>query len=138
MRLKSWISKAYMRLSPDYPMPSKEATSLFLKAVLFYHFRNFCLHYDDKEVHKPSFLTFRILHTKKLIFSLAIFDLWLMILKVDHFWYLKLWTLSPAHFVSLMLGFDENSCSQPVSERQNAMSTRLLNGKQNISNKQKG
>ena len=68
-------------------MPPKEVIVLFPKAVLCYNFRSVCLHYDDKDFHKPSFLTVQTLHTKKLdsTKSAVIFDLWLMILKIDHF-----------------------------------------------------
>ena len=63
--LKSWISKVYLRLRSDYLIPSKEVITLFPKAVPCYNFKSVCLHYDDKNVHKPSFLTFSTLHTKK-------------------------------------------------------------------------
>ena len=63
--LKFWILKTYFRLSPLYLMLPKEITVLFPKAMLSYNFRSVCLHYDDKDIHKQSFLTFDTLHTKK-------------------------------------------------------------------------
>ena len=63
--LKFWILKACLRLSPAYLMPRKDVIVLFPKAVLCYNFRSVCLHYDDKDIHKLSSLTFRTLHTKK-------------------------------------------------------------------------
>ena len=136
--LKFWILKTYLTLSPLYLIPLKEIIVLFPKAILCHNFRNVCLYYDDQDIHKPSFLTFGTLRIKKKLNftkSTAIFDLWLMILKIDHFWHLKLWTLFPAHFFFQKLVIDENICNQQVPEKQNGMGTRLLNDKQNVLNK---
>ena len=107
--LKFSILKTYLRLSPVYLMPHKEVIVLFPKAVLCYNFRSVCLHYDKKDIHKPSLMTFCTLHTKKILNftkSTVIFDLWLMILKIDHFWHLKLWTFSPVQFFFQKLVID--------------------------------
>ena len=63
--LTFWILKTYLRLIPVYLMPPKEVIVLFPKAMLCYNFRSVCPHYDDKDTHKPSFLTFRTLHTQE-------------------------------------------------------------------------
>ena len=66
-------------------MPIKIVIVFFPKTVLCYEFRSVCLHYDDKDIHKPSFLTFRTFHTNgKLLFFVygwwywksIIFDIW--------------------------------------------------------------
>ena len=62
--LTFWILKTYLRLSPVYLMPPKEVIVLFSKSMLCYNFRSICLHYDDEDIHKPSFLTFCTLHTQ--------------------------------------------------------------------------
>ena len=116
---KLWILETYFRLSPLYLMLPKEIIVLFPKPILCYNFRSVSLHYDDKDIHKPSFLTFDTSIQKKLIFtkSTAIFDLWLMILKIYHIWHLKLWTLYPAHFFFQKLVIDENISNQQVPEK---------------------
>ena len=56
-------------------MPPQELIALFLKAMLCCNFKGVYLHYEDRGVHKLSFLTFRILNTKKLSFFIYADDI---------------------------------------------------------------
>ena len=110
---------------------------LFATVVLFHNLRSVCLHYDNQDVHNPSFLTFRTIHAKKTKFNKISYYFLFVTNDVENqsFCHLELEILSPAHFSILVI--DKNISYQLLSQRQNAIGTRLLNNKQNFSSKQK-
>ena len=105
--LKFWILKTYLKLSPLYLMPPKEVIALFPKAVLCYNFRSACLHYNGKDIHKPSYLTCRILHTKKIKLYIINCHFWFMADDIENRSFLTFETLNlvPSSFFLPKIGY---------------------------------
>ena len=105
--LKIWILKTHFRLSSL--MPPKEIILLFPKLMFCYNFRSVCvcLHYDDKDIHKPSCLTFGTLHTKKTKLYKINCHLWFMADDIENQSFLTFETLNvvPSSFFLPKIGY---------------------------------
>ena len=105
--LKFWILETYYRLSSL--MPPKEIIVFFPKAMFCYNFRSVCvcLDYDDKDIHKPSFLTFGTLHTKKTKLYKINCHFWFMANDIENQSFLTFETLNlvPSSFFLPKIGY---------------------------------